>query len=134
ETLKAMKENLLRDPDGTLKDFRARCLSAGDEKTTAEGTETAQAGARHSKMIPAEIFVSGLDFLSQIDLLKVEVPRDKKVILLQGKKDRILHHSGSEKMAERRGFKYLAIEEAGHALPIQHPDVIARALLGLSRS
>lgn len=119
EQLEGMKKDLENKERETITTFRTNCFSPMDEKLFPQEVET---GFEKTALI------HGLETLGQVDLRNWPVPAGKKVILIQGKKDRILPVFGARKMAERRGLEYIEVEDGGHALPFTHADLLAGSL------
>jgi len=68
--------------------------------------------------------------LAAFDLREIQVPSGKKIVLIQGKRDRILPVFGPRAMAKNRHLAYVEVADGGHALPLTHPEIIASEIAG----
>jgi pimeloyl-[acyl-carrier protein] methyl ester esterase len=128
KVLKRMILKLARDRDTVLEDFAANALfpcnkvaCAKDFTAMAEGFETAE-------------LMRGLEFLAETDLRarlhEIAVP----VRILHGVCDRIIPVDQASWLHQHlRGSALTLVEEAGHFLPMLHPEKIVREIEMVTR-
>ncbi|MBL8995035.1 MAG: alpha/beta fold hydrolase [Spirochaetia bacterium] len=117
EVLETMIRGLRDNPAETLSGFRRDCFSP-----------ESPIGFDETKEPKVPELIQGLKALAAFDLRKDPIPSGKKVVLIQGRKDRILPVFGARAMAKNRGLVYVEVEEGGHALPLTHPGIAASEL------
>ena len=67
------------------------------------------------KKFSSKSLIKGLGFLKTVSLNKTI--SEKKIYVIQGKKDRITPWKGAEKFAQDFGYQFLLLETSGHLIP-----------------
>jgi pimeloyl-[acyl-carrier protein] methyl ester esterase len=125
--LRAMRRNMRRDPEQTLRDF-LRQSAFPHERTEAPWVEVL--------VRDADRLDAGLRYLDVTDLRHQDCSLDQPVAFLHGRKDAVVPHTASRSMAARIMPSRLdMIEDVGHELPFQRGDAVlhaVRMLAGMS--
>jgi pimeloyl-[acyl-carrier protein] methyl ester esterase len=116
KSIKRMIKRLTSEPRAVLQDFYAGC--------TGESTENASVlSDDFVKNCDVELLIADLKKLDQASLDLSKLCAAKSILLLHGVNDSIVPVEAAKQLHERLPASTLAIhEEAGHALPLSHPQ------------